>query len=461
MRQSNHIDLRNAAGDREIDLTGAGQSAVFQFNAQQSRIGAGGSGRGMYNYIRGIAIQAEINLTQPADGGLITYDQILGAIGAINLNTPLFGTLIDPNVVQNGILAKHLLEYFCGPRLTAGLNRPIVPAAAATYDVFAELYLPFSQNGWNEWGDQFAMWLGWLDTAQLEIFFNSSADPFAQLQTEDGVTPATLNSVKLRASLDMVPFGKVVIPPVVALRKYYQPASAGSNGPTLIGVGNNGALQGTDDMSRLLMMAFAHNAGGFTGSGTADEISTLTLPWRDQAQTLNIYALFQRFLADRHDQQYGGTAVSASAPIAQQFDYPEPYGLIAGPVTDAQPLNNAKARYTPLVWPQKFQMISHLQRVKGNYPLDMTFSADQASQFNIYTLEIKQWSAGKAAEMLAAMNINPQTVSLVPLFGDKNVRFGKTQTGTPVVTGQVSAKKTFCLPRGIVLNTAAASATAG
>lgn len=450
-RQSNQIDLRNAAGERNITVA-PGDSAVYQFQAQQSRIGAGGGGKGMYNYVRGIAIQLAIELTQPASGAAaIPGDQIFGAVGSINLNTPLFGTLIDPNVVQNGNIWKHLAELFQLGFRRNSVDRPYVPATAGQSTVNAELYLPFSQF-WNEWPDDFAYWLGWLETSQLELFANDSADPFSQLQLNGATTPATLNQVTFSAELDMVPKGNIIIPPVVSFRKYYQPASAGSNGPQLIGVGNNGALQGPDDMARLMSMVFAHNAGGITGSGTADQISTLTLPWRDQAQTLQIAALFQRFLNETKMQQYGGTAVSATAPIAQVYDYPEPYAIGPGPVAATDPLNNSKARFTPLVWPMRNQLISHQQRVKGNYPLDMTFNADQTGQFNIYTHEIKQWSAQKVSEMLAAMGVDPTTVSLIPKFGNKNVKFGQTSTGTPVVTGKVNSKKTFCLPRSVVVN---------
>src|SRR6202035_3811144 len=129
-------------------------------------------------------------------------------------------------------------------------------------------------QGWNQWQDQFAHWLGWFDTATLEIFCNANADPFSQLQLNPEAVPATLNSVTISATLDMIPWGEVIIPPVCAWRKYYQAASSASNGPQLIGVGNNGALQGTDDMARLVVMLFAHNAGGFSGSGTADQIAT-------------------------------------------------------------------------------------------------------------------------------------------------------------------------------------------
>ena len=466
MRQSNQIDLRNAAGARTITIT-PGNSAVYQFNAQKSRIGAGGGGRGLYNYVRGIVLTVVANITQPGSGSAaIPSDQIFGALGSFNLNTPLFGTLIDPNVVQNGNIAKHMLEFFQMGYKRPSVDRPFVSAAAATYNVNFEIYIPFSQ-GWNEWGDQFAQWLGWFDTAQLEIFCSNSADPFSQLQLNSGTTPATLNSVQLSATLDMIPFGNIVIPPVVALRKYYQAASASSNGPQLIGVGNNGALQGTDDMARLMAMLFAHNAGGITGSGQASDIATLTLPWRDQQQTLEMAGFFSRFLRDCKMQQYGGTAVSATAPIAQTFDNPEPYPISTGPAGQTVPgqdntvaLNHG-ARYTPLVWPSPGQKISHMQRVKGNYPLDMTFNANQTNQFNIYTFEIKQWSSGKCAEMLAAMGVDPTKVQLVPMFGMKNVKMGQTSTGQPVVVGQVNAKKTFCLPRGVrVIPATTAAATA-
>ncbi len=467
-RQTNQIDLRNAAGARSIVVT-PGNSAVFQFNAQQSRIGAGGGGKGMYNNVRGIVLQCIANVTQPGESSAeIPGDLMYGACGSFNLNTPLFGTLIDPNVVQNGNVAKHILELFQLGYKRPTIDRPFLPAAAGTSNYHFEIYIPFSQ-GWNQWGDQFAPWLGWFDTAQLEIFCNDSADPFSQLQIDGATVPATLNSLTMSATLDMVPFGEVIIPPVVSLRKYYQAASSSSNGPTLIGVGNNGALQGTDDMSRLMAMLFAHNAGGILGSGQASDISTLTLPWRDQSQTLELAGIFSRFLRDCRSNVLGGLTTAGLAVTAIN-DNPEPYPLASGPGGEATPgqdytvgLNNG-ARYTPLVWPSPMQKISHMQRVKGNYPLDMTFNANQTAQFVTYTLEMKQWSISKCSEMLAAMGIDPTTVSLVPKFGMKNVKTGQVVTGASkgaaVVIGGVQPKKTFCFPRGVVTNAAPASAAA-
>ena len=159
-------------------------------------------------------------------------------------------------------------------------------------------------------------------------------------------------------------------------------------------------------------------------------------------------------------QQWGGTAVSATAPIAQTFDTPEPYALgLPNPGTASGPLASASARYTPLVWPTPAQKISHQQRVKGNYPLDMTFNANQTGQFSIYTLEEKQYSIAKCSEMLAAMGIDPTSVQLVPKLGMKNVKVGAVaSTGQTVVVGKVDSKKTFCFPRGVV--TAASTASA-
>jgi hypothetical protein len=200
-------------------------------------------------------------------------------------------------------------------------------------------------------------------------------------------------------------------------------------------VGDAGALQGCDDGSRLLDMLFSHQAGGFTGSGTADQISAITMPWRDQAQSTLPWAFFARFLESAKLLQSGTLAAIDNTDIS------EPYLMPVGPAAATQ-LNDATARYTPLVWVQSQELISTLQKVKGNYPLDgIIFSATQTGSFRVYTRELKQFNVQKCSEMLAAIGVDPSKVKLVPKLGRKNIK-------------PVSADKLFCMPRGVIAKAA-------
>ena len=67
-------------------------------------------------------------------------------------------------------------------------------------------------------------------------------------------------------------------------------------------------------------------------------------------------------------------------------------------------------------------LITFYQKVKGNYPLDMVFSAPQSNVFRVFTLELKQRSLSKCSEMLAAMGVDPSKVTLVPKLGRKNAK---------------------------------------
>lgn len=100
-------------------------------------------------------------------------------------------------------------------------------------------------------------------------------------------------------------------------------------------------------------------------------------------------------------------------------------------------LADATARFTPLVWPTMGQKISQMQRVKGNYPLDgMTFSAPQSNVFRVYTLEHKQFSLTKVAEMVTSMGIDPGKAVVIPKTGMKNNR-------------PISADKAWGFPRSV------------
>ncbi len=431
MRDTNTIDLRTAGGIRFVTVT-PGNSVQYIVDAQQARIGQSGSGAGLYNYIRAYVIQGDLTVVRATGGTDIIFpDRFPMAIKSIGLTTPLFGTQIDPSVV-NGLIAKELIEYPALGYNRSGINRQPIPGADGTYTRTFELELPYAQM-WNDDPDHFDHWLGWLDQAVLELFVNDAANPFALAGGGSGVS---ITSVQFSVSLKMVPWPEIIIPPFVNFRRYLQGASSGSSGPKLIGVGDAGALQGVDDAARLDGMFFSHQSAGFVGSGTADQVSGISMPWRDQAQSLLPAHFFERYLGSARMPRLGWS----TATIAEVNDLTAPYPMAT---SFTGPLNNNQARYTPLVWREKLgSQISYLQKVKGNYPLDgMTFSAGQTNNFVVFTRELKQYSTTKCSELLAAMGIDPSKVQLVPKLSKKNVK-------------PIDPSKTFCLPRSVVAKAA-------
>jgi len=421
MRNSNQIDLRTPGGVRSVVVT-PGNSVQYVFDAQQSRIGASGTKPGLYNYVTGIMLAISMIVVRSSGGTTPIYaDQFPRAISSIGLTSPMFGNMLDPTVV-NGMTAKHILEFFGMGYQRSGINRTPIPGSDATYTRVFEIFIPF-EEGENPWPHHFGMWLGWLDEANLEIFVDGSATPF-------GISGVTITSCTFTATLKTLPMSEIIIPPYKVLRKYEQAASAASNGPKLTNVGDAGALQGADDGSRLMEMLFSHQVAGFVGSGTADQVSAITMPWRDQAQSTLPAFFFQRFLQESRMLSIGSLAAIDNVDL-----YP-PY-IMPGPITAAGQLNDATAMYTPLVWGAKKSLISYYQKVKGNYPLDgMTFNANQSGTFRVYTRELKQFSKAKCSEMLSAMGVDPSKVNLVAKLGKKNVK-------------KVQQDKTFCFPRGV------------
>ena len=416
MRQGNQIDLRSRSGSRTVAVAPS-ESAQFIINAQQSRIGAGGGSAGLYNYVRGIMLKCVISVTRAVVGSgsftPIWADRFPMAIKSINLNTPMDGTIWDPTIMS-GMVAKHLFDYVLNGYREEALNAQPIPAAAGTYSRTLYLYLPFAQK-WNPWPDHFAKWLGWLNDAQFEIF---AADAVNAFESTSGTYTDTINSVTMSSQMDMVPWPEIIIPPDVVLRRYEVAANASSNGPTLINVGSAGAIQGVEDGSRLVGMFFSHQAEGFIGSGTANEITSYTAAWRDQNQTLAMDSFFLRWLQTSHMRPPMGFDVSggtASHGVDTTTPYPNELAL-AGSLADAS------ARFTPLVWPEVGELVTSFQKVKGNYPLDMVFNTPQDNVFRVFTLELKQRSLSKCSEMIAAFGVDPSTVSLVPKLGRKNTK---------------------------------------
>lgn len=406
-RQGNQIDLRTQGGVRTVTVA-PGNSVQYIHDPQQARVGSSGASPGMYNCIRKYTLQVNMTVVRAGVGegtDPIYADMFPACIKSIGLTTPMHGTLIDPSIVD-GLVAKHIMEWHSGGYQNATIKRQPIPATNGTYTRYFELELFLAQY-WNEVPDEFDFWLGWMDNGILEVFCQDAADPFG----DGGVTSIT--DFDISVIVETVPWPTIVIPPYVVLRRYEQAAGAGSNGPKLQNVGDAGALQGTDDGARLLGMFFSHQAGGFTGSGTADDIATIQLPWRDQAQTYFSSLMFQRYLRDTGQRSLGlDTAIDTTL-----YDLPqEPYAMPgSGSNLTTGSLADPTARFTPLVWPSRGNKTSQVQRVKGNYPLDgITFSSPQSNVFRVYTLELKQWSLSKVAEMVTAMGIDPGKVVVVP-----------------------------------------------
>ncbi len=435
MRQGNQIDLRTRSGARDV-LVAPGASVQYVVNAEQSRIGAGGGSAGLYNYARGIVLECFINMSRTSGEGSVPIwaDDFPRVLKSINFNTPMDGTLIDPTIM-NGMVAYHLHDFVGNGYLHEGIAEQPIPVTTGTYTRYFALYIPWAQK-WNPWPDHFAKWLGWLNEGQLETFVEDAANPFGA----EGAGTDVINSVTIRAGLDMVPWPEIIIPPDIQLRRYEVSASASSNGPTLINVGSAGALQGVEDGSRLVGMFFSHDSGGFVGSGTADQISTTTLAWRDQRQTLFTDMFYLRWLQTSHLRPLMGFDVAggtASDGVDSAEPYPMPLTAQLGGAITAGGLASPNSRYTPLVWPERDGLVTFFQKVKGNYPIDMVFSAAQSNVFRVYTLELKQRSLDKVSEMLASMGVNPSTVTLVPKLGRKNFK-------------KISDDKLWGLPRSVV-----------
>lgn len=429
MRNSNHIDLRTQGGSRSSGALAPGASVQYIFDPQQARIGASSSKPALWNCVRGIWLQGSMIVVRSSGGTTPIYaDQFTRCIKSIGLTSNMFGTLFDPTIID-GTVARHIVEYFGNGYQRAGINRQPIPGTDGTYTRTFELFLPFAQ-GLNDDPDHFDFWLGWLNDAILEIFVQDAANPFG---VSAGVT---ITSVTFNTMIEMVPWPELIIPPWVAHRNYRQAASAASNGPKLVNAGDAGPLQGVDDGSRLEAMLFAHQSGGFNGSGTADQISAIAMQWRDQAQSTLPQFFFARFLRACRMAKLGYTSA-----VVDVYDNTEPYPMVANPGTG--PLNDASAFYTPLVWQEKGSQISYMQKFKGNYPLDqMTFGSSQSGSFNIYTRELKQFSVSKCTEMVAAAGIDPSTVQLVPKLSKKNIK-------------PIDPSKAFCLPRAVVQKKAA------
>jgi hypothetical protein len=416
-------DLSAQGGGKTISITpgAAPQNGRFLFSGAPPRTGK------LWNLMTAINIRIVTTLTEPTAGGTQLYwDALFNMIASVRVNCKLFGDLFVQQFIS-GTIAKHLVEFLGNGYCYGSVARQVIPATTASTTVELDISLPISQY-WNDKPNLFALWNGWFEGGYLDFLFaaNSAIGAFST-----GAVSATPTTVY--AWIEYQPSKELIIPPICHWRQYYQAASGGTR-VLLQGVGNDGGLQGTIDGARLLASYYLTSNLGMGGTTTADNITGIASPWRDQELTNNVDGFFRQYLRTNL-RGVRGTIGGIAAATAQPDFGTHPY--LMG-TEQAGGLNSANAYVMPLVAPVRGQDITKLQRVRGNYPIDFQFTtAPTTGQHVVEQCELKEFTDAKKAELIIAAGLDPNKVNLKRKLAKKNTRVP-------------SADKLFCIPQSVV-----------
>ncbi len=412
-----HYDLSAPGGGKTVSITpsAASQNARFLLTGMPSRI------RDMWCLAKRFVVAVTVSINQPASGASVIYDdQIYRTIESLRLNCKMFGDLVVQSFTS-GVVAKHLMEFVGGGYAYSRPARLVLPTTDQASVCELQIAIPIEQK-WNEFPEHFGLWNGWFEGGFLDV----TIAPTTAIAAVS--TGATSETVSVRAWVEYDPSPELLIPPICHLRKY-EMSAVSANRLLLQGMGNDGGLQGTIDGARLVSMYMGMDQLGFGGPDGADNITGLSIPWRDVEDTDNIDAFFSKYFEILQGARgVAGGSVAAS----DNWDWgTHPY--IQSATTNGR-LNQSTAFLFPLAAPRRNQLISKLQKVRGNYPINLRFTTTPTSGSHIvYTQELKEFSLAKKGEMLMAAQIDPGSVDLVRKYGRKNVN-------TP------ASEKNFCIP---------------
>jgi hypothetical protein len=416
-------DLSAQGGGKSVAITpgASSQQARFLFSGAPPRTGK------LWNLVTAICIRIVTTLDQPASAGTAIYwDALYSMISSVRVNTKIFGDLFVQQFIS-GVIAKHIVEFVGSGYCYGSIARQVVPSTDGDTTVELDLTLPIAQY-WNAKPGLFALWAGWFEGGFLDVNFAPSTAIATFSTGAVSKTPTTVY-----AWIEYRPSKELIIPPIPHWRQYYQAASGGTRA-LLQGVGNDGGLQGVLDGARLVASFYLTSNLAMGGTTTADNITGIAIPWRDQEITNNVDGFFRQYIRTvlrGHRAVGGGWAAATAQPDASGHPYTMPSEQAGG-------LNSATAYVMPFVAPERGTDISKLQRVRGNYPIDFNFTtAPTSGQHVVQQCELKEFTDQKKAEMIIAAGLDPQKVNLKRKLYRKN-----TRTPTPDML--------FCIPQSVV-----------
>lgn len=207
---------------------------------------------------------------------------------------------------------------------------------------------------------------------------------------DDSTGSTTSTPCNFRAFLELQPQPEAVIHAPMHWREYLLPGSTTRH--QLLDMGAPDGLKGVDISkgAGLAFLGLLHNPTGLGlgGATTADIVTGLDIPWRDQDRIDGVDAFLASFYAmKKRNISSGGGGVKGTT-IVNDFGFP--YSIASANGADFLAANDNGASglmYFPLVNPGYEIETSKLQSVKGARDVNFTYSSVPSGQNRFLSLE--------------------------------------------------------------------------
>ena len=368
MRNHTTPKIWELSGPQGKSVTIVPSAAAQVATWQMTNIPTGKDGR-LWYYCTAVVVAVTITLTQAGAGSIIP-DLLLGnVIQSMQVTTPVLGAVFAHQNTR-GIVAKTFHNYVCSG-FGALDDVASVPTAASTYVRTIYFRLPFAQEFLRK-PHETSPWGGFFEGGTLE----SRVDVSTILAAFS--TGAVVTSVAQRAWMEFIPSPERIIHTPFHIREHQNlPGNTGRH--TITDMGASDGLQGINLSAGVGLAGFYYicnpstpSPSGLGGAGTAANMLSYDIPWRDQTRIDSPDAPFHAALV------HMGVRKKNIVNADDGSSFPYSNSATAGSTGGGTLANDAASMYFPFVHMGRDLETSKLQSVAGARDINVTYTATPA-----------------------------------------------------------------------------------
>jgi hypothetical protein len=350
------FDLAGPAGKTAaLTLGSAPVTATFNLN----NLPTGKDGK-MWYYATSIVVQVTAAVNQPASGATaIAPDKLWKIVQSLRVYTPVLGELFSHTNTSGAALG--LVSQYFAKAFNQDPHPTTIPTTDQVTNVVLKYRIPFAYEFLKK-PHETSPWMGFFEGGQVECKVDISTI------LDGDSTGATVDTASVVCWVEMIPCPEPVIHTPCHIRRHANlPGS--TKRTTITDMGSPDGLQGVDQskgvgLASLLYLTNATGMGlGGQANQSADNITQVEIPWRDQTTTDNPESFFEAFFV-----MMGVRARDTALPDFGGF----PYTMAATSTTGA--LVNAQALFFPLVSCGRDLETSKLQTVAGAKDINFNYT---------------------------------------------------------------------------------------
>ncbi len=357
-----------STGGKNPSLTpsaSAVQTAQFLLN----NIPTGKDGKFWY-YATALNLKVVTTFDQAAMGGsAVNADKLWKVLQSVQVQCPILGQLFLHSNTRGAVLGN-IIQYM-GMGFNAVPVRPQVAAADGDTTVTLYYRIPFAYEFLRK-PHETSPWGGFLEggTFEVKLDLNNVFDG-------DSTGAVIKTPTNLRAWLELIPSPEACIHTPAHWREHITPGS--STRHVIQDMGSPDGLQGINQSAGVGIAALLNLCNptglGLSGSGSAANVLSFDIPWRDQDRVDIPEALMLAAYAHMGNNRRAKPAAPVTTDGA---GFPQDIAQ-ANATGNNDPIYNADAQFVPLIFPGRDQETSKFQTVAGAKEVNFTYTATPSS----------------------------------------------------------------------------------